>query len=120
MAKEGYPVGLLSFSNNRHWAFTLYNMAASTTTHTIPNSSDIELHAVTSQKKNVSDLKSSRRSSDPENAEAEAEAEAVPPLDATPALESWNLPPENKYRVFAAFWSFMIIGMNDGSYGVSF
>lgn len=31
----------------------------------------------------------------------------------------WNSPPINKYRTLATFWSFLIVGMNDGSYGVS-
>ncbi|KAH8800311.1 MFS transporter-like protein [Xylogone sp. PMI_703] len=41
----------------------------------------------------------------------------VPPPQAVEALQRWNSPPRNKYRVFAAFWSFLILGMNDGSYG---
>lgn len=44
--------------------------------------------------------------------------EAVPPLTAVNALQKWNSPGGNMWRVFAAFWSFFVVGMNDGSYGV--
>lgn len=40
-----------------------------------------------------------------------------PPEDAVEALERWNSPDGNMWRVFATFWSFLIVGMNDGSYG---
>ncbi|TDZ33062.1 Bypass of stop codon protein 6 [Colletotrichum spinosum] len=29
----------------------------------------------------------------------------------------WNSPPINGYRTAATFWSFLVVGMNDGSYG---
>jgi hypothetical protein len=45
--------------------------------------------------------------------------DAVPPREAVEALQRWNSSPMNKYRVFATFWSFLVVGMNDGSYGVS-
>ncbi|EWG53472.1 hypothetical protein FVEG_11899 [Fusarium verticillioides 7600] len=35
----------------------------------------------------------------------------------TIALPKWNHPPINKYRTAATFWSFLVVGMNDGSYG---
>lgn len=44
---------------------------------------------------------------------------STPPEDAFEAKEKWNSPPINKYRVFSTFWSFFVLGMNDGSYGVS-
>jgi hypothetical protein len=44
---------------------------------------------------------------------------STPPEDAFEAKVKWNSPPINKYRVFATFWSFFVLGMNDGSYGVS-
>ena len=40
-----------------------------------------------------------------------------PPEDAVEALERWNGPDGNMWRVFAAFWSFLVMGTNDGSYG---
>lgn len=40
-----------------------------------------------------------------------------PPSNAVEALQRWNDPPENKWKVLATFWSFLILGMNDGSYG---
>ncbi|OHE99912.1 hypothetical protein CORC01_04813 [Colletotrichum orchidophilum] len=33
-------------------------------------------------------------------------------------LQRWNSPPINKYRTAATFWSFVVVGMNDGSYGL--
>lgn len=45
--------------------------------------------------------------------------DTVPPPEALVALQKWNSPSINKYRVFATFWSFLVLGMNDGSYGVS-
>lgn len=36
----------------------------------------------------------------------------------TIAPPKWNHPPINKYRTAATFWSFLVVGMNDGSYGV--
>ncbi|RBA20803.1 hypothetical protein FPRO05_08250 [Fusarium proliferatum] len=35
----------------------------------------------------------------------------------TIAPPKWNYPPINKYRTAATFWSFLVVGMNDGSYG---
>lgn len=43
--------------------------------------------------------------------------EASPPDTAVEALQTWHSPRINMFRVFATFWSFLIIGMNDGSYG---
>lgn len=39
--------------------------------------------------------------------------------DDVQALQRWNSPPINTYRTAATFWSFVVVGMNDGSYGVS-
>jgi hypothetical protein len=43
---------------------------------------------------------------------------ATPPSTAVNALQKWNHPRSNMSRVFACFWSFLVVGMNDGSYGV--
>ena len=45
---------------------------------------------------------------------------AVLPAMAVEALQKWNDPPINMWRVFATFYSFFVFGMNDGAYGVSF
>jgi hypothetical protein len=42
-----------------------------------------------------------------------------PPDTAVEAKQKWNSPRINMWRVFSAFFSFLIVGMNDGSYGVS-
>lgn len=44
--------------------------------------------------------------------------DTLPPETAVEALQTWHSPRINMYRVFATFWSFFTIGMNDGSYGV--
>lgn len=33
--------------------------------------------------------------------------------------EKWNSSPTTMYRTFACFWGFVVMGMNDASYGVS-
>lgn len=45
-------------------------------------------------------------------------AEATPPNTAFEARPTWNSPRINMWRVFATFWSFFIVGLNDGAYGV--
>lgn len=46
------------------------------------------------------------------------EAPSVPPT-AVPSLQKWNGSRENVWRLLATFVSFMLIGANDASYGVS-
>ncbi|PQE31527.1 hypothetical protein CJF32_00011274 [Rutstroemia sp. NJR-2017a WRK4] len=41
-----------------------------------------------------------------------------PPTTAVDALQRWNHPRINVFRVGASFWGFLTIGMNDGSYGL--
>lgn len=43
----------------------------------------------------------------------------VPPSTAVEARQIWNHPKINMWRTLATFWSFFIVGMNDGAYGVS-
>ncbi|TVY26956.1 Bypass of stop codon protein [Lachnellula hyalina] len=43
--------------------------------------------------------------------------EETPPSTAVEARQKWNSPRINMWRVFATFWSFFVMGMNDGSYG---
>lgn len=50
---------------------------------------------------------------------ADERGEAAPPDTAVEALQTWHSPRMNMFRVFATFWSFFAVGMNDGSYGVS-
>jgi hypothetical protein len=40
------------------------------------------------------------------------------PTTATEALPRWNHPRSNMFRVFATFWSFLVMGANDAAYGV--
>lgn len=39
------------------------------------------------------------------------------PITASQPLERWNYPRSNPPRVLAAFWSLMVMGMNDAAYG---
>ncbi|KXL45143.1 hypothetical protein M433DRAFT_282839 [Acidomyces richmondensis BFW] len=39
------------------------------------------------------------------------------PNTVTERLETWNSPRRNIYRVGATFWSFIVMGMNDATYG---
>lgn len=45
--------------------------------------------------------------------------DGLPPPNTAVAepLESWNQSRTNMYRIFATFWSFVIMGLNDASYG---
>ncbi|KAH8892602.1 MFS general substrate transporter [Thozetella sp. PMI_491] len=43
--------------------------------------------------------------------------DGAPPPGAVDARQRWNSPPGNTYRTLACFWSFLVVGMNDGSYG---
>lgn len=40
-----------------------------------------------------------------------------PPSTATRALEKWNSPRSNAWRIAASFWSFFVCGANDAAYG---
>jgi hypothetical protein len=44
--------------------------------------------------------------------------DVAPPSNAVEALQTWHSPRVNMFRVFATFWSFFVVGMNDGSFGV--
>lgn len=44
----------------------------------------------------------------------------VPEIPGDPdTQEKWNDPPINVWRVLAAYYSFIVVGANDGAYGVS-
>lgn len=34
--------------------------------------------------------------------------------------ERWNYPRSNTWKTLATFWSFLVMGMNDSAYGVSY
>ncbi|KAG9236972.1 major facilitator superfamily domain-containing protein [Amylocarpus encephaloides] len=74
--------------------------------------SAIELHPLTEPSRTPS--LSSKDVLGPENIRDETE----PPRDAVDALPRWNYPKVHMWRTFAAFWSFFVVGMNDGSYGL--
>jgi hypothetical protein len=82
-------------------------MATHTITQADPSSSVFELHTLPTsnppeQKTNPIDLQ-----------------DVTPPNTAVEVLQKWNSPRINMLRVFATFWSFFVVGMNDGSYGVT-
>ncbi|PMD54818.1 MFS general substrate transporter [Hyaloscypha bicolor E] len=80
-------------------------MATSTMTQADPSSSSFELQPLPAQ------------NSCEENDEV-ADLEETPPDSAVEALQKWNSPRINMFRVPATFWSFFVVGMNDGSYGL--
>jgi hypothetical protein len=91
-------------------------MASYTTTQTEPSCSAIELQPVARDVQNP-DVRSQRKlgTSDLEN----IREDVAPPDTAVDALQKWNSPRINMWRVSATFFSFFVFGMNDGSYGVS-
>jgi hypothetical protein len=80
-------------------------------THTIiqaePSSSGFELHSLPPENPSEKKLEDTDHQ------------DVTPPNTAVEVLQRWNLPRINMLRVFATFWSFFVVGMNDGSYGVS-
>lgn len=100
-------------------------MATITLTHEPSSSnSDIELQAPStpyfSDQKRASHFEASPSSQQIlGNSTPEIATQNVPPENAVEALQKWNTPRINMHRVFATFWSFFLVGMNDGSYGVS-
>jgi hypothetical protein len=89
-------------------------MSTYTITQAEPSSSAIELQSFSipgsksqsEQKLGISDLEDIR-------------TDAAPPVEAVEALQIWNSSRIQMWRVFATFWAFFVVGMNDGSYGVS-
>ena len=75
-------------------------MATHTTTRADPSSPVFELHSLPTS--NPGDLQ-----------------DETPSNTAVEVLQKWNSPRINMLRVFATFWSFFVVGMNDGSYGVT-
>lgn len=103
-------------------------MATLTITEPSSSNSDIELQAPSTpyfaDKKRASmpetepqDRTGSQQKLGHSNLE-DVRQDAVAPDTAVEALQTWHSPRINMYRVFATFWSFFTVGMNDGSYGV--
>ena len=94
-------------------------MATYTTTQTEPNSPGPAIELQSISRGVTPSVQSSQRNlgtSDVEN----IRDDVAPPDTAVDVLQKWNSPQINMWRVFATFFSFFILGMNDGSYGVSF
>ncbi|KAL2064433.1 hypothetical protein VTL71DRAFT_4927 [Oculimacula yallundae] len=90
-------------------------MATSTSTYTITqaesstdagNGKGIELQSYPSQDRKLG-------VSNPE----EVREDSIPSGQGVEVKQRWNSPAGNKWRVFATFWSFFVLGMNDGSLG---
>ncbi|CZR69988.1 related to tetracycline resistance proteins [Phialocephala subalpina] len=86
------------------------------TTEPSSSNSNIELHAPSTpyfpDKKRASISEAT-----PQNLGADLEdirQDATAPDTAVEALQRWNSPKINMWRVFATFWSFFAVGMNDG------
>lgn len=61
-----------------------------------------------------------RRDTDDVDSHEEDRNESLPSptTSANEELERWNYPRQNMYRTFACFWGFVLMGMNDATYGV--
>jgi hypothetical protein len=89
-------------------------MSTYTMTQAEPSSSGIELHSF-SVPGSQSQSEQKLGISDPED----IRTDTAPPTEAVEALQRWNSSRIQMWRVFATFWAFFVVGMNDGSYGVS-
>lgn len=56
---------------------------------------------------------------DSQNANDRNESLPSPTTASQEIVERWNYPKMNIARTFAAFWGFVVMGMNDATYGVS-
>lgn len=65
------------------------------------------------------DVEKGQRAAATGQQEASRSSSTSAPSDDGIPLQRWNSPPINMYRTAATFWSFLVVGMNDGSYGVS-
>jgi hypothetical protein len=81
-------------------------MAKHTITQADPSSPVFELNSLPT----LNPAEQKTRPGDPQD--------VTPPNTAVEVLQKWNSPRINMLRVFATFWSFFVVGMNDGSYGV--
>lgn len=90
-------------------------MTTSTATQVEPANSSIELKPIPPLDENSSEDVEKAGIPQPND----VSGDEAPPPEAVEALQKWNSPPIHKYRVFATFWAFFVLGMNDGSYGVS-
>jgi hypothetical protein len=89
-------------------------MSTYTMTQAEPSSSGIELQSF-SVSGSQSQSEQKLGISDPED----IRTDTAPPTEAVEALQRWNSSRIQMWRVFATFWAFFVVGMNDGSYGVS-
>ena len=89
-------------------------MSTYTITQAEPSSSGIELQSF-SVPGSKSQSEQKLGISDPED----IRTDTAPPTEAVEALQRWNSSRIQMWRVFATFWAFFVVGMNDGSYGVS-
>lgn len=62
-------------------------------------------------------LGSNKASSNKSEADADRNETLPSPTTATEFVEKWNSPRINLYRLPATFWSFVVMGMNDATYG---
>lgn len=93
-------------------------MATTTYTTTEPSSSttlNYELHALSANAKN--DFKPISKTESSTKQQPLEILDDQPPSNAVEALQRWNTPRINMWRVLATFWSFFVVGLNDGSYG---
>lgn len=90
---------------------------ATTTTLTINEPSSYELHSLPAKPSSIYNSTPNSGSNPDFKQQTLGISDEQPPSNAVEALQRWNTPRINMWRVFATFWSFFIVGMNDGSYG---
>jgi hypothetical protein len=72
-----------------------------------------------SQPQSVNSLSSRENDSIHSNRAGDDPAESLPsPTTSSEKLQRWNHPRTNLFRTLAAFWGFVVMGMNDAAYGV--
>ncbi|KAF2101051.1 putative MFS transporter [Rhizodiscina lignyota] len=91
---------------------------SSTTTATV----EIELEPIQDQadapeRHNGKDEPTSTAESERNKVAVSTPTELPPPITAVHTVQRWNSPRTNVPRVFAAFYAFIVVGMNDASYG---
>ena len=93
-------------------------MATRRGTENRPQPTEVEMAPLASSAKTLAIDFGKETSSGPVDFSKNADSALPPPNNTVPALQRWNHPKTNMWRVFATFYSFIILGANDAAYGV--
>jgi hypothetical protein len=95
-------------------------MTTFTETQSLPSSSILEMQPFPQESRskgkwqNKNEVRPEEETSDYGN----LREDVVPPETAVEAKQTWNSSRSTIFRVFSCFFSFFVVGMKDGSYGV--